>query len=357
MKRFLKIFFRILLIIVIVAAVGIAAGGVYLTLNEYSPEDTETLDVTGSAARQIAPGTTVSVLTYNIGYGISDAQHDSYMDGGQTVTAESADIVSENMSGIVSTIISANPDICLLQEVDRDSKRSCYTDEVSYFEYSFSAYNCVFANTRVVSYVPSPLSLNMLGKVDSGIMTIAPFTVTDAQRVSLANNDSWPESVCSEKECMLVESFELSGSTKELVVINLQLTDKDADETVEQYKALCDYIKLEYANGNYVIVGGDFNALLPSVSTLSGADDDSSDIAVISSSLLSSGWKYATDDSTATARVMDRTYDAADSDARYYVTDGFICSPNVIIENVHTIDTLFAYSGHNPVMASFTLNK
>ncbi len=353
MKKFFKIFFRILLIIIIIAVVGIAAGGVYLTLNEYSPEDTETVEVSGTAARQIAPGTTVSLLTYNIGFGISDSQHDSYEDGGQTVIAESEDIVTANMSGIVSAIISANPDIFLLQEVDRNSKRSLYADEVSYLEYSFSTYNSVFANTRLVSYVPLPISLNMLGKVDSGIMTIAPFAATDAQRVSLVNTDSWPESVYSEKECMLVESFELTNSTKELVVINVQLTDKSADETIEQYKELCDYIKIEYAKGNYVIVGGDFNALLPSVST----STDSTDIAVVSSSLLISGWKYATDTSTATARVMDSAYDASDKDARYYVTDGFICSPNVIIEDVHTIDTLFEYSDHNPVMASFTLNK
>jgi len=40
---------------------------------------------------------------------------------------------------------------------------------------------------------------------------------------------------------------------------------------------------------------------------------------------------------------------------QFYVIDGFICSPNVQIDSVNTVDAQFQYSDHNPVALEISL--
>ena len=42
---------------------------------------------------------------------------------------------------------------------------------------------------------------------------------------------------------------------------------------------------------------------------------------------------------------------------QYYVIDGFLCSPNVTVLSLETLDAGFRYSDHNPVLLQFELQK
>lgn len=355
MKKILKT----LLIIIIILAVAAGGGLIYLTVTEYKPEDTESIENYGTATRQLTPGDTLSVLTYNIGYGANDAQHDFFMDGGKTVTTESVDNINSNMEGISSVIYAANADVNFLQEVDIDSKRSYGVDEASLLASAFPESKYAFANNFRCNYIPYPFP-STIGRVDSGIMIISPFDTESTERVSLSNSFEWPISTCQLKRCLLVERVPLTDSTKKLVLVNLHLEAYDNGEgKITQYRELCDFIKLEYAKGNYVIAGGDFNATLPSVNSdlYPLKLTDNFEPASISTDMLQTGWKYCTDDSTPSSRLLNEPYDPESENTQYYVIDGFICSPNVLVEDVLTIDTGFEYSDHNPVVAKFTLVK
>lgn len=355
MKKFLKIL--LVAVILVVAAAG--AGLVYLTVNEYNPGETETVDNYGVASKQLTPGDSVTFLTYNIGYGANDADHDFFMDGGETVTTESEDNITNNMNGIIDTVYSANADVVFLQEVDIDSKRSYNIDEANMFANSFTDCRYSFANNFLCDYVPYPFP-ETIGKVNSGIMTITPYDTSSVERVSLTTPFSWPVRTCQLKRCLLVERIPLQDSNKELVAVNLHLEAYDNGEgKIEQFKELCNFIQLEYAKGNYVIAGGDFNATLPSVDSSKYPLKNTEHFvpASIPNDLLTTGWKYATDDATPTSRLLNEPYDPDSENTQYYVIDGFICSPNVLIENVKTIDTGFDHSDHNPVTAKFTLVK
>lgn len=355
MKKLVKA----LIIIIIILAAAFGGGLIYLTVTEYKPEDIENIQNYGTSTRSISPGETLSVLTYNIGYGANDAQHDFFMDGGKTVTTESIDNIYANMDGISSAIYAANADVNFLQEVDINSKRSYNVDEASLLVNSFPESKYAFANNFLCQYIPYPLP-STIGKVDSGIMTISPFESESTERVALSESFDWPVSTCQLKRCLLVEKIPLTDSTKNLVLVNLHLDAYDNGEgRIAQYRELCDYIKLEYARGNYVIAGGDFNALLPSVNSALYplTVTDSFVPAELSTDMLQTGWKYCTDDSTPTSRLLNEPYDPDSENTQYYVIDGFICSPNVLVEDVLTIDTGFEYSDHNPVVAKFTLVK
>lgn len=353
-----KILTTILVIVILLVALA-AAGLAFLTVNEYNPADLEDVVNYGTSSKQITAGDSLTVLTYNIGYGANDAEHDFFMDGGNTVTTESSDNISKNMDGIIDTVYSAGADVNFLQEVDRGSKRSYDIDEANLFANTFTDTKFAFGTNFLCSYIPYPFPDN-IGKVNSGIMTVCPYEAETVQRVALTTPFSWPVRTCQLKRCLLVEKIPLVDSSKNLVLVNLHLEAYDSGEgKIEQYKELCEYIKLEYANGNYVIAGGDFNATLPSVDSSKYPLNITDHFvpASIDTSMLTGGWKYCTDDSVPTSRLLNEPYDPDSENTQYYCIDGFICSPNVLVDSVTTIDTQFAYSDHNPVMAKFTLVK
>ena len=356
MKKFLKSFFVFLLIIVLFAAAAASAGLVYLTVNEYNPADTEDLDFYGTATKGLSQGDTVTVLTYNIGHGFSDSSHDFFLYGGKTVKTESSDIINENLNGITEIINEQNADIDFLQEVDIDSKLSYNIDQASYITSSMYNSNFSFAPNLLCSYIPYPVT-NNIGKTHSGIMNVNKFTVDSALRSSLKNSYEWPQSTVRHKYCMLIERTPIQDSTKQLVTINLQFDGEDSSTNEAQFKALCEFMQLEFAKGNYVIAGGDFNGMLPSVNKnkYPSVNTEYYDPSSFTTEHLTEGWKYCTDDSTPTARLMNVPYDKNSSDNQFYVIDGFITSPNTIVESTKTIDTDFRCSSHNPVLIKVTL--
>lgn len=355
----MKKFLITLLVIVLVIAALAGAGVIYLTVNEYKPEDIENVDIYGTTSKNVSPGDTLTVLTYNIGYGADDDKHDFFMDGGTTVTTESADNITANMQGIIETITAQDADINFIQEVDIDSKRSYSIDEANLISAALPESSIGFATNFLCKYIPYPVTDNV-GKINSGILTSNKFNVETAERICLTNGFTWPVSTCQIKRCLLVERVPLVDSGKELVLINLHLDAYDDGEGKEaQYKELCEFMQLEYAKGNYVIAGGDFNGVLPSVdkSKYPLVNTEYFEPATITTSNLSGGWKYCTDDSLPTSRLLNEPYDKTSENTQYYVIDGFICSPNTIVESTKTIDTEFKYSDHNPVVVTVTLVK
>ena len=346
---------KTLLGIVIVAVLAAAGGVVYLSLNEYKPDDTQDILVQGATTKPISPGDTVTALTYSIGFGIHDNSFDCKAEGGTMSMAVDENVIAQNIEPILFNIKSADPDIVFLQEVDRDSKRSFNCNEEEMISSDLEDYNSGFANNQLCSYVPVGLS----GKTDAGLQTLTRLYIEEkGERVSLPEAEKWPESTIGTKECMLVERVELKDSSKQLVLINVQLTQNDTN--LEQYKELAKFMQMEFANGNYVIAGGNFNAMLPSVSAAKypALEVQGFYPQQLPMSVLTGGWKYCTDDTCPTARRCDKKYEEGNTKkVQTYVTDGFICSPNTIVDETKTIDTEFIRAAHNPVLVKVTLVK
>jgi hypothetical protein len=130
-----------------------------------------------------------------------------------------------------------------------------------------------------------------------------------------------------------------------LILVNLHLEAYESGEgRAAQMDALAKLLQDEYAKGNYVIAGGDFNQTLP------GADfpDVSADWdpGVFDPGAFPAGWTVANDAAVSTSRLNDRPWDG---DNELYVIDGFITSPNVEVLEVKTLDQDFEFADHNPV--------
>ena len=347
MKKVLKILL-ILLIIVVVAFVGLLG---MLTITEYRPADTESLEVRALGDPDIVPPGQLTVLSWNIGYAGLGKNEDFFMDGGSTAKPKNADVVNGYLEGIRAAVAAEEPDFVLFQEVDSNSSRTHSIDETVALQEWCSAY----AMNYSCPFVPVPFP--PMGKVHSGLLTTTDYVITEADRIALPCPFSWPLRTANLKRCLLVSRLPVAGSDKQLVLVNLHLEAYDDGEgKLAQTSQLMDFLKAEYDKGNYVIAGGDFNQTFPG-----GLDyypvvrGDFWAPGTLEGSMLPEGFGYAYDLTVPSCRLLNQPYNPADTEnTQYYVIDGFIVSPNIVVHRVETLNLGFENSDHNPVSLTFT---
>ena len=346
MKKLLKAL-GILLLAVVACAVFFIA---FLTLREYRPADEEPLS--GFQGPAPAQGASLRILSWNIGYAGLDKNADFFMDGGKSVRSADRSAVERNLTAMADRISSLAPDFTLLQEVDSDSSRTYSIDQRE----SFTAPGGTYALNYSCDFVPFPLP--PIGKVHSGLLTLSNYGVSSASRVALPCPFSWPVSAANLKRCLLIDRIPLEGTDKELVLINLHLEAYDNGEgKAAQTALLKERIEAEYAAGNYVIAGGDFNQSFPdAVAAYPVKNAELWTPGLLSDDDLSEGWHFAYDVSVPSCRLLNQPYDPADPATQYYVIDGFILSPNVTLQSVQTLDLAFEHSDHNPVLLQAVLD-
>ena len=343
----------ILLVIVLLAAGLIGA----LTLLEYRPADTETVQLTGTGGKTLHAGDTVSVVSWNIGYAALGDTADFFMDGGTMVRGQSKETVLLNLDGIEETIDALHPDVLFVQEIDKGSSRSRKVNELEQITSHLSAYQASFANNYKVAYVPYPVP--PLGKVDSGVATYSLFAVKEAQRVQLPVPFSWPVRIINLKRCLLINRVPVEGTDKELVLVNLHLEAYDDGEgKTAQTRMLSELLDAEAKKGNFVIAGGDFNQIFSSTdSARFPVKEGNWQAGRIEVDQFSDGWQFLMDETVPSCRLLNEPYKGADHDTfQYYLIDGFIVSKNLKVELVETQDLGFIVSDHNPVLLKVTLS-
>lgn len=359
MKRVVKVATTLLVMALLV--VGTVIG--FLTVDEYKPKDIETLEVDGDAADRIKKGESVTLLSWNLGYGALGDNADFFMDGGKMVYTADKERVLSNLKGDIEEFIKISPDIICTQETDRNSDRSYFVDEAEFFMsnagLSVLQGESVFAPNLKVAFIPLPVP--PIGKVLSGLMVFSRYDISSAQRLKLPCPFKWPLRTFNLKRCLEVVRLPVEGSDKELVIINLHLEAYDQGEgKIAQAKMLKEVLDAEIEKGNYVIASGDYNQVFSNTDisaypVLEGMwEAGRIDVEDFNKDLT-----FYADSSVPTCRSLDRALDTAPSrspqDFQYYVIDGFITSSNVEVESVHTEDLSFVTSDHNPVILEFKL--
>jgi endonuclease/exonuclease/phosphatase family metal-dependent hydrolase len=171
---------------------------------------------------------------------------------------------------------------------------------------------------------------------------------------------------------MTVSRLPIEGSDHDLVIVNVHLSAyDDGTMRVQEMAALRTLVESEYAEGNYVIVGGDFNQTFPGAVETSATDTEGADylydlkdpnlweaFEMDADWVTENGWKFGIDLDLdhPTCRLLNQPYDALNrANNQYYLIDGFIVSPNINIVSVEIVEQDFLYSDHNPVVMEVTL--
>ncbi len=346
-----------LLLGLVLAAIVLAAGLVgYLTVTEFTPAYAEIPLRGPNSVDEKVSDSSLRLVSFNTGYGSLGEDADFFMDGGVGVNPDSQETVEGNMIGIERILNRLDADFVLLQEVDTDSSRSFRLNQWLQYEFDLDEkYESRFAYNYSCDFVPYPLDKPM-GRIYSGIATFSRYDISSATRYSLPCPFEWPVRAANIKRCMLVTRIPLEKQEeRELVIINVHLEAYDDGEgKIAQFRQVLDFMEAEYAKGNYVIAGGDFNQTFPeAVDTFPIKNEELWMPGLLEE--LPQSWQYAYDDSTPTCRLLNQPYDPKSEATQYYVIDGFILSPNVTLDRVETLDEDFLYSDHNPVVLDITL--
>lgn len=370
-KKSLKLFL-LLLVVILVFAIGFI---VTLQVSEYNPQETIELEVQNNLSVEdssfVPLDTTIRILSFNTGYASLSETEDFVMDGGVKGRMDSLEEVESNIDGIKSILVGQNADIYLLQEVDQISDRSYDTDQYSTYADALNMPITIGYNYRVL-FVPFPFEIGqMMGNVNSGIVSMINFNVSSATRLQLPGSFSWPLRLANLKRCIVVSRLPIQNSDKEFIVINVHLSAyDDGTMRLQEMEAVKAILEEESNKGNYVLLGGDFNQTFPDAVTISGSGDSLAydyyyplrdptfwqAFPMENDWFIDNGFQFGVDLTTPTCRLLNHPLNLTNADLnQYYVIDGFIVSSNILIEYVETLDEGFKYSDHNPVQIEIKL--
>ena len=354
----LKKAWKIVLAVVLALLVVVLGYVAYVFIDYHRIGDQE-LTVERNAAATVEAGKEYGILSYNIGFGAYEDDYSFFMDGGTESRAWSEERLTANIERIGAFLQQQDADLCLLQEVDRDSTRSYHVDEAAMLTAQLPGLGYIWAQNYDSPYLFYPLD-QPHGKSVSGLLTLSSFGITEARRVELPIEAGVMKLVDLDR-CYSVHRIPAADG-RELVLYNVHLSAYTSDGTiaVEQLELLLADMQAEYDAGNWCVAGGDFNKdLLGDSAAWFGEADQSYSWA----QPIPEGTFNGVDVTLVTpldesAPVPScRNADGPYHPGQYVLTvDGFLVTPNVTAAQATVLDTGFAYSDHNPVAMTFTLS-
>jgi endonuclease/exonuclease/phosphatase family metal-dependent hydrolase len=355
MRTLLKWSLRLLALFVLAFA-GLLA---FSTLTDYrpAPESEEQLVLNGKAAK--IEGDTFTALIWNIGYAGLGSAMDFFNDGGKMVRPNEEQNI-RFLEGISAFIVAYRDsvDFVLLQEVDKDSKRSYYTNQQERIAAALPGFASCFALNYDVKFVPVPFAFpyTPYGRTYGGLVSYSRFEPQASLRLQYPGGFNWPTRLYMLDRCALEQKFKLPNG-KDLLIVNTHNTAYDA--TGEIKKQELEYLKKRYEaeskKGNYVLIGGDWNQVPPGLSSthFNAKMPEGYTPQAVTAEQFPNGFGVSYDRNTPTNRSNDKPYKAGET----YTTliDYFVHSPNVEVVEVRGIDLQFKHSDHQPVVLKFCL--
>lgn len=359
--RLIEILKQVLFVaLLLVLASVIYVGGMIVVgvLTKFRPQPVEEATLTPPPSAQpkaMVEDTVLSFLIWNIGYAGLGAEADYFYDGGKTVTSP-RNLVEKNREGIKAYLSdNSHTDFVLLQEVDRCSKRSYRTDQAAAIHTLYPTHTSAFATNFKVRFLPFPFT-NPIGTVWSGLQSLSRYEPTRSERIALPGITDFPRRYFYLDRCLLMQRFPVANG-KELVVINAHFEAYDAGGVVkkQQRELTRQILEAEYAKGNYVVLGGDWNIAPPDfdVHKWEKVKEEEPLYLMKNDSVYIPGWTYVYDPQVPTNRKNNFPYYPNTSFTT--VIDYYFLSPNVEAVEVKTDDLQFAFSDHQPVKLTVRL--
>jgi endonuclease/exonuclease/phosphatase family metal-dependent hydrolase len=121
----------------------------------------------------------LKVMTWNVKF--AGGRIDFFFDcHGDRVIMEEAEVIG-HLEGLAQKINQVDPDVLLLQEVDIDSKRAAYVDQVQWLLDHTNLNYGAYASQWRAKFIPK----HGIGKVDSGNAVLSKWPIEHAERLAL----------------------------------------------------------------------------------------------------------------------------------------------------------------------------
>ena len=238
----------------------------------------------------------------------------------------------------------------------------------------FSGYAHTHAVNFHTAYLPYPL-YDMHGTVNGGLTTLSRFRINAAGRREYTVSDGFSKYFDLDR-CFSFHSIDIAGSDKKLYIVNSHMSAYGADGKVRQTQIaeLKAFLDEKASNGDYVIVGGDWNHDLlinnPDFSydmenrpygMTKKAPDWLSYLFGEDKRPIIEGYNVVASDNAPSCRNNDIEY--IPNETFVCTVDGFLTTQNVLVLSHSTVVTSkgnkgldgFAYSDHDPTLMEFML--
>ncbi len=332
----------------------------FFVLTEYRPKASESVaPAYTTPVSESSPGG-LRIFSWNTGYFGLDQKMDFFLEGGKTTARSPLETQRNSIESVIQTVGKQEPDICFFQEVDRDSHRSFGIDQLHALYSGLGGYNTYFALNYKSPFVPVPLKAPM-GGVQSGLAVFSKFAIDSAERLQLPGEFSWPVRIFHLKRCALVTRMASPVEGKDWYLINVHLSAyDDGGMRKQQLDFLKTLLTDIYAQGHYVVVGGDWNSIFPGLSKdhfgeYTTDEEDLFWLQKIPGNWTPDGWQWCYDAEVPTARSLEQPYKAGENFT--CIIDGFLVSPNLRVDEVRGFDLGFKNSDHNPVALTVSIRN
>ncbi|MBG0859071.1 MAG: endonuclease/exonuclease/phosphatase family protein [Bacteroidales bacterium] len=202
---------------------------------------------------------TIKVMTWNIRFGIGRLPWFGDACGSRVVFSEEE--IIDGMAGIVEVINELKPDILLLQEVDVNSLRSAYVDQLKWILDHTYLKHAVYGYQWKTQFIPS----DGLGRLHEVNAILSRWKITDAKRIHLelrGDQDALTR-YFYERCCIVKGKIEIPG-VQDFYVLNAHssafATDSTKRNHIIRFNQELDNV---HDAGAWFIAGGDLNTLPP----------------------------------------------------------------------------------------------
>lgn len=202
-------------------------------------------------------GGTLKVMTWNIRFGIGRLPFFGDSCGERSIFTERE--VLDALELIAGKINEVNPDVLLLQEVDRESKRTAYIDQVQWILDHTNLNYAAYASMWQAQVIPS----DGIGRIDVGNAVMTKWNMSSAERIKLplrTDQDSATQLFYIRRNILKAKVY--VPEIGNIYALNSHTTAFATDETkrkhIEKVEQTLDIIN---QSGDTFVAGGDLNAL------------------------------------------------------------------------------------------------
>ena len=220
-----------------------------------------------------APEGRIRVMTWNIRFGIGRLPFFGDSCGDRSVFTE--DEVLNALELLAAEIDTIDPDIILLQEVDRESKRTQYIDQVQWLLNHTDMNYAAYASMWKAQVIPS----DGIGRIDAGNVVMSKGEIEEAERIQLplrTDQDALTQMFYLRRN-VLKTKIDIPGQNN-FYAVNIHATAFATDDTkqkhIDKFREILDEID---EAGNTFVAGGDFNSVPPDVDSLDFCIEDMCD--------------------------------------------------------------------------------
>ena len=212
---------------------------------------------------------TLTVATWNIRFGIGRANW--FGDSCGDLVLFDNETIIDGLELLAQKITDMDADILLLQEVDTDSKRSAYIDQVQWLLDHTSMNYGVYASMWEVQFVPS----DGLGRVNTGNAILSKWPLSEAERIQLSlrgDQDALTKAFYVRRN-VLKAVVNYPGNPFWAVDIHASAFSND-DTKQKQFLEFKDVLDEINSKGEIFVAGGDLNELPPGATKNNYCEED-----------------------------------------------------------------------------------